>query len=97
MKTFYAIEKKSFYYVLSGTECQIADLGSIPALFTSLKKAKEYMSSMNNLYVKKLNQQLVQVYDSNECDDCRVIDRVEYLCPKTNVRTCVTLYKVYSI
>lgn len=93
MATIYLVETKTFYTTNDGYEYQLADLGSLPHLFTSFKSAVKQMEICRKVHTEIFNETIVKNYRADEITDAGCYDRFETRHKETNYRTIVSLYK----
>jgi len=97
MATIYLIETKTFYTGSDGFEYQLADLGSLPLLFTSFKRAVKQMEICRNVHTKIANETIVKNYQADEILDQNCYDRFETRHNKRDSRSIVSLYKATTL
>lgn len=95
MKQLYYIEKKSYFRLRDGIEYQCADGGELPQLFTSFKKAVESMQFSREFREHICGEEITYNMGNEEGLPEHLLDRFETICPKTNIRTMFSLYKVW--
>ena len=93
MARIFLIETKTFYTGSDGNEYQLADLGTLPLLFTSFKRAVNQMNVCRKVHTEIFNETIVKNYRADEIDDKLCYDRFETRHNVTNSRTIVSLYK----
>ena len=93
MATIYLVETKTFYTGSNGNEYQLADLGSLPILFTSIKRAAKQMEICRQVHTEIFNETIVKDYKFYELTEPNLYDRFETRHNVTNSRTIVSLYK----
>lgn len=93
MATIYLVETKTFYTSNNGYEHQLADLGKLPYLFTSFKRAVSQMNACRKVHTEIFNETIVKNYRADEITDPNCYDRFETRHNVTNSRTIVSLYK----
>lgn len=93
MARIYLIETKTFYTGSDGNEYQLADLGTLPVLFTSFKRAVKQMDLCRKAHTEIFNETIVKNYRADEITDANCYDRFETRHNVTNSRTIVSLYK----
>lgn len=97
MTTIYLVETKEFYTSHDGFEYQVADMGTLPYLFTSIKRAAQQMEACRKVHTEILNETIVKDYQFGEITDKNCYDRFETRHNVTNSRTIVSLYKVTTL
>lgn len=97
MATIYLVETKTFYTTNDGYECQLADLGSLPHLFTSFKRAVKQMEICRKVHTEIFDETIVKNYRADEITDNNCYDRFETRHNVTNSHTIVSLYKVTTL
>ena len=97
MATIYLVETKTFYTDSDGNEYQLADLGSLPNLFTSIKRAAKQMEICRKVHTELFNETIVKDYQFAELTEPNLYDRFETRHNVTNSRTIVSLYKKETI
>lgn len=97
MATIYLVETKTFYTGSDGYEYQLADMGSLPHLLTSFKRAVKQMEICRNVHTEIFNETIVKNYRADEITDQNCYDRFETRHNVTNSRTIVSLYKVTTL
>lgn len=97
MATIYLVETKTFYKGSDGCEYQLADLGTLPHLFTSMNTAAKHMEICRELHTGIFNETIVKDYQPNEITDEECYDRFETRHNITGSRTIVSLYKRHTI
>ena len=93
MATIYLVETKTFYTGIDNFEYQLADLGTLPMLFTSFKRAVNQMNICRKVHTEIFNETIVKNYRADEITDQNCYDRFETRHNETNSRTIVSLYK----
>ncbi len=93
MARIYLIETKTFYTGSDGNEYQFADLGSLPYLFTSFRRAVQQMNICRKVHTEIFNETIVKEYSCGEINEENCYDRFETRHNVTNSRTIVSLYK----
>lgn len=93
MATIYLVETKTFYTGSDGNDYQLADLGTLPKLFTSFKRAVSQMNVCRKVHTEIFNETIVKNYRADEITDTACYDRFETRHNVTNSRTIVSLYK----
>lgn len=93
MATIYLVETKTFYTGSDGYEYQLADLGKLPYLFTSFKRAVSQMNACRKVHTEIFNATIVKNYRADEITEPNCYDRFETRHNVTNSRTIVSLYK----
>ena len=93
MATIYLVETKTFYEDSNGIERQLADLGTLPYLFTSFKRAVNQMEVCRKVHTEIFNETIVKNYRADEITDESCYDRFETRHNVTNSRTIISLYK----
>lgn len=93
MATIYLVETKTFYTGSDNFEYQLADLGNLPQLFTSFKRAVNQMNICRKVHTEIFNETIVKNYRADEITDQNCYDRFETRHNVTNSRTIVSLYK----
>ena len=93
MARIFLIETKTFYTGSDGNEYQLADLGTLPYLFTSFRRAVQQMNICRKVHTEIFNETIVKEYSIGEINDENCYDRFETRHNVTNSRTIVSLYK----
>lgn len=93
MARIYLVETKTFYTNHDGYEHQLSDLGSLPYLFTSFKRAVKQMEICRKVHTEIFNETIVKNYRADEITDQNCYDRFETRHNVTGSRTIVSLYK----
>lgn len=93
MASIYLIETKTFYTGSDGFDYQLADLGTLPVLFTSFKRAVKQMDICRKTRTEIFNETIVKNYRADEITDPNCYDRFETRHNGTDSRTIVSLYK----
>lgn len=93
MAKIYLVETKTFYTCSNGYEHQLSDLGSLPHLFTSFKRAVKQMEICRKVHTEIFNETIVKNYKADEITDQNCYDRFETRHNITGSRTIVSLYK----
>ena len=96
MATIYLIETKTFYIGCGGWEYQLADMGSLPYLFTSMNAAAKQMEICRKVHTEIFNETIVKDYQPSEITDEECYDRFETRHNITKSRTIVSLYKRHT-
>ena len=97
MATIYLVETKTFYTSNNGYEHQLADLGTLPHLFTSFKRAVKQMEICRKVHTEIFDETIVKNYRADEITDQNCYDRFETRHKVTGSRTIVSLYKVITL
>lgn len=97
MATIYLVETKTFYTTHDGFEYQSTDLGSLPHLFTSFKRAVKQMDICRYAHTEIFNETIVKNYKADEISDPNCYDRFETRHNVTGSRTIVSLYKATTL
>lgn len=97
MKKIFVIEQKSFFKDSLGIEYQVADCGSLPAVYTSFRRAVEAMARLQELKQSLYGDRVIGVWKGDDLNDARIMDRFETFSDKTGLRSVVTLYETYTI
>lgn len=97
MATIYLVETKTFYISNNGYEHQLSDLGSLPLLFTSFKRAVKQMEICRKVHTEIFNETIVKNYKADEITDQNCYDRFETFDNTTGSRTIVSLYKATTL
>ena len=97
MATIYLVETITFHTGSDNIEYPLADLGTLPILFTSLKKAVNQMKVCRKVHTEIFNETIVKNYRADEITDQNCYDRFETRHNVTNSRTIVSLYKKETI
>lgn len=93
MASIYLVETKTFYTTNDGYERQLSDLGTLPHLFTSFKRAVKQMEICRKVHTEIFNETIVKNYRADEITDQNCYDRFETRHNVTGSRTIVSLYK----
>jgi hypothetical protein len=93
MATIYLVETKTFYTGSDNYEYQIADLGTLPHLFTSFQRAVKQMEICRKVHTQIFDETIVRNYRADEITDQNCYDRFETRHNTTGSRTIVSLYK----
>ena len=94
MRYIYMVETKTFYVDGYGTDHQVADLGTLPHVFTSFREGVEMMQLKRRLHTKDYHETLTKNYGHKDLDTANCYDRFETRDERTGSRTIVSLYKV---
>lgn len=97
MATIYLVETKTFYTGNDNYEYQLADLGTLPHLFTSFKRAVKQMEICRKVHTEIFNETIVKNYKYDEITDQNCYDRFETRHNTTGSRTIVSLYKAMTL
>lgn len=97
MKEVFVIESKSYYTDLRGVEHQVIDDGHLPVITMSFRKSVQLMAKIKETRTRIFGDTITFEWDGLDVYDARVMDRFDTLNPKTNIRSVVTLYKVYAV
>lgn len=97
MATIYLVETKTFYTSNNGDEHQLADLGTLPHLFTSFKRAVKQMEICRKVHTDIFDETIVKNYRADEITDQNCYDRFETRHNVTGSRTIVSLYKAITL
>lgn len=97
MATIYLVETKTFYTSNNGDEHQLADLGTLPHLFTSFKRAVKQMEICRKVHTEIFDETIVKNYRADEITDQNCYDRFETRHNDTGARTIVSLYKAITL
>lgn len=97
MATIYLVETKTFYTGNNGYEYQLSDLGSLPQLFTSFKRAVKQMEICRQVHTEIFDETIVKNYRADEITDANCYDRFETRHNTTGSRTIVSLYKAITL
>lgn len=93
MAKIYLVETKTFYTGSDNYEYQLTDLGTLPYLFTSFKRAAKQMEICRKVHTEIFDETIVKNYRADEITDKECYDRFETRHNVTNSRTIVSLYK----
>ena len=97
MATIYLVETKTFYTTNAGYEHQLADMGTLPHLFTSFKRAVKQMEICRKVHTEIFDETIVKNYRADEITDQNCYDRFETRHNVTGSRTIVSLYKAITL
>lgn len=97
MATIYLVETKTFYTGSDNYEYQLADLGILPHLFTSFKRAVKQMEICRQVRTEIFNETIVKNYRADEIPDANCYDRFETCDNTTGSRRIVSLYKATTL
>ena len=92
MKQIYLITSKSFYTDAQSIEHQLADYGCLPAIFTSLKKAKDCYERTKKLRIEVFHEELKQENPKGRVDSPRLIAEFVTITPISHVRNVFSLW-----
>ena len=97
MAIIYLVETKTFYTTSNGNDTQMADLGTLPLVYTSLKRARHQMEICREVHSEIFNETIEKNYLPDEITDQDCLDRFETRHNVTGMRTIVSLYKIMTL
>ena len=97
MAKIYLIETKEFSSTYNGLEVQDTDMGKLPYLFTSFKRARQQMKICRQVHTEMFDETIVKDYRLDEIPDENCHDRFETRHNVTGARTIVSLYEVETL
>lgn len=93
MQRIYLITNKSFYDDTEGVNHQVADYGSLPQVYSSLKKAKKSMMSIKEMYVSQFHYEITKEYPEGREDKPYLVEEYEMVNPISRMRTIMSLWR----